>query len=193
MPNQQVLGMLAGIENVWDCFDQMMGELKTAEDWAKPHGKDWTMADVPFHMMYTERDLVAGPIQRGRNVPATEQRVQRTLRELNDWNEAKFAARPVGQTPAESWSQWRDVREAVRQTLRSLDDSQLMSDQVWFPLTGCGWVPAMVAVTFGLGHGWGEFVAMRYHLGRSTPEPAPETTHAAVGILLSFRPMFVDR
>ncbi|NIQ77050.1 MAG: hypothetical protein GTN93_02905, partial [Anaerolineae bacterium] len=100
-------------------------------------------ADVPYHMMYTERDLVAVPIERGQNVPDADQRVQHSIRELNGWNDEKFAERPAGETAEQSVQAWRETRDRVRGALSSLSDDQ-MTSLTWFPLVGCGWVPAMV-------------------------------------------------
>ena len=192
MSDAQVKGMLQSVENLWACFDELIDSLKTANEWAVKHGADWTLADVPYHMMYADRDLVAGALRRGEDVPSSEQRVQRTLRQLNEWNAAMFATRPTGQTPEQSVSQWRAVRNDVRKEIGTLQDEDLMGKRVWFPLVGCGWVPAMVSVGFSLAHTWSEFIQFRYHLNRSAPEPDPAATHGSVGFLVNLLPAFMN-
>jgi hypothetical protein len=192
MPGEQVKGFMALIESLWGNFDEVMDGLKTPDDWALKHGADWTMADVPYHMMYTDRDLIAEAIRRGKDVPAQEQRVQKTTRELNEWNEAQFAKRPTGQTGEQSLQQWRYGRAAVRQQIGTLPDEDLMNKLVWFPLVGCGWVPAYVSVAFGIAHTWSEFIQARHIMGRSGPEPLPEATHFTLNFLGGMFPAFMN-
>jgi putative sterol carrier protein len=76
--------------------------------------------------------------------------------------------------------------------ISSPQDEDLMTKIVWFPLVGCGWVPAFVSVGFALAHSWSEYIQLRYHMGRSEPEPDPAATHGAVGFLVEFLPAFMD-
>ncbi len=193
MSNEMSRGMLAGVENLWTCFDELLDSLRTPEDWAQKHGDDWTFADIPYHMMYTNRDLVAGPLRRGREVPDAEQKVQRTVGELNAWNAAKFAQRPTGQAPAEALAQWRAGRENVRHEIGALQDEDLMSRLVWFPLPSCGWVPAMVSAGFAVAHTWSEFVQLRHIMGHATPVPDPMAVHTAIGFLQGLMPGGLNR
>ena len=187
-----VEGMLAGLENIWGCWDELLDTLKTPEDWAQAHGDQWTLADAPYHMMYTDRDLVAAALLRGPNVPESEQRVQRTLGDLNEWNTSKFAHRPQGQTPDQSVMEWRAARADVRRAFQALHDEDLQSKTVWFPLAGCGWVPASFAAGFGLAHNWSEFMQLRYHMARTAPEPDATATHGALGFLQGYFPIYMD-
>ena len=191
MPNDIAKSMLANTENLWDCFDELIESLQSVGDWNQKHGADWVFADVPYHLMYTDRDLVAGPIERSEKVPAEEQRVQHTIRELNAWNAAKFTERPDGQTPQDSVNQWRAMRTQGRQALTGLSDDQL-SSPVWFPLVGCGWVPAMVSAAFAVAHTWSEFTQLRYHMDQALPEPSPDAVHGAVSFLQGLMPAFLD-
>ena len=192
MSDEQVKGSMALIESLWANFDEVLNTLKTPADWSKKHGDEWTLADVPYHMLYTDRDLVAGAIRRGPDVPREEQRVQRTLRDLNNWNAGKFAERPAGLTGPEALQQWRDGRAEVRKQVLGLQDADLMSKLVWFPLVGCGWVPSMVSVSFGVAHTWSEFIQARHVTGGRSPEPLPEATHYSVGFLSSMFPAFIN-
>jgi hypothetical protein len=184
--------MLKGIEDLWRCFDELFEAIEAEGRWNQKHGNDWTFADVPYHMMYFDRELVAMAIERGRNVPEAEQRTQRTIGELNAWNAQQFAKRPAGQTPQQSVADYRAMQERVRQAILSLEDEQ-MDVPVWFVLVGCGWIPAAASIASCLAHTWSEVIQLRYHMGRSTPEPDPMATHMASGFLAQFMPSFMDK
>ena len=74
------------------------------------------------------------------------------------------------------------MRTQVRQALTGLSDDQL-SSPVWFPLVGCGWVPAMVSAAFAVAHTWSEFTQLRYHMDQALPEPSPDAVHGAISFL----------
>ena len=192
MAGEQTKAMLAGIENLWACFDELLGDIEASGRWGEKHGNDWTFGDVPYHMAYFDRELVANALERGSNVPTEEQRTQRTLRELNAWNAAQFAKRAAGQTPWQSVEEWHGVRDRIRAKVSSMPDEQL-SEPVWIPLVGCGWLPAAASIGSCLAHTWSEFVQLRHHMGRSEPEPLLQATHAASGFLQEFLPAFVNR
>ena len=62
---------LADLESIWRCYDAAFESLGPS-DWSRKHGKDWTVADVPYHLAYFDRELVVGPIERGTHVSAAE-------------------------------------------------------------------------------------------------------------------------
>jgi hypothetical protein len=45
------------LEELWAHFDTLYDGLKPT-DWSRPHGKDWTYADLLYHMTYCDRDAV---------------------------------------------------------------------------------------------------------------------------------------
>lgn len=183
--------MLAMIEGLWSNFDELFEAIERDARWNEAHGADWTFRDVPYHMMYFDRELVAEALERGTNVPVGEQRTQRSVRELNEWNARMFALRPAGETPRQSLSRWRAVRERIRKRANDLDEKRL-ENPVWIPLVGCGWLPASVALGACIAHTWSEFVQLRYLAGVTGIEPSPEATHAAMGFLLQFLPSAFD-
>jgi hypothetical protein len=191
MAGEQARAMLSNIENIWQCFDELFESIEASGSWGEKHGDDWTFADVPYHMMYFDRELVAKAIERGEGVPREEQRTQRTLAELNAWNAEQFAQRPAGQTAWQSVEAYRAMQERVRTAILSVGDEHL-GDPVWIPLVGCGWVPTAVSIASCLAHSWSEFVQLCYLMGRSAPEPDPDATYGASSFLQNFLPAFMD-
>ena len=192
MANEQVQGMAGLIENLWSCFDELFASIDSGGAWGQKHGDDWTYADVPYHMAYFDRVVVADAIERGTNVPAAEQRTQRTMRQLNDWNAAEFAKRAAGQTPQQSMAVWQEQRDRIRALTSKMDDANLM-DPGFVPLFGCGFLPAAASLGACIAHGWSEFTQLSYLNGDKTAQPMPYATHAALGFFQNFLPVFMNR
>ncbi len=64
MANDAVREIMADVEGLWAGLDEIFGSF-SASDWDRPHGADWTMATVPFHLSYFDRDIVANGIEKG--------------------------------------------------------------------------------------------------------------------------------
>ncbi len=183
-------GIMSDLEDLWQKFDTLFGSLKPA-DWSRKHGKHWTMADVPYHLSYFDRDIVAEPIVLGPNVPPERQQVQRSLNELSAWNTRQFAARPAGQTPAQSLAQMRASRDAIRQAVADMSDADL-DRPAFILLAGGGWLPARWALIMCRGHTWNHFEQFRLHLRRSTPLPSPTTVHGALAFYANMLRMLAN-
>src|SRR5688572_1308950 len=140
MSNQQTAAMLNQIEDIWRCLDELFAHIEATGKWDLVHGPDWHLSDVPYHLMYFDRDVVSIPLERGTNVPVDEQVVQHSMRELNEWNAQQFALRPSTMTPSEAVAAWQAMKVRVRKAINDLQDEQLMSP-VWISLAGCGRVP----------------------------------------------------
>jgi hypothetical protein len=82
--------LMAQLEEIWRHIDTLLDPL-TPADWQRQHGKDWIFADLPYQLGYYDRDTVANPILKGTNLPADEQKLMRTMGELDAWNARKFA------------------------------------------------------------------------------------------------------
>ena len=91
--------LMTRLEDLWSKLDQVLGSL-TPEQWAARHGRDWTFADVPYHLAYFDRDMIAEAILRGPDLPPHEQSPIRGQAALDTWNAPYFAAHQRGEAGA---------------------------------------------------------------------------------------------
>jgi hypothetical protein len=192
----QIKALMAQIEEMWGHQDVLFERISEANDWDRKHGPDWTFADAPYHLAYCNRDLVARPIEYGRDLPAEEQILFRGPTELNAWNARKFAERPASQTIEETLAQLEASRDEIRRVVAGLTDADL-DRTAWFPIQltgGDGWMTARIPLMFCLTHDWSEFMQLRIHMGAKGPVPSPGITTQYLGgtIAMAF-PMFLDR
>ena len=178
------------IADLYQRSDELLNGL-TTEEWRKKHGGDWIMADVPYHLAYFDREVVANAIERGADVPDAERELLRTSRELDTWNDRMFAQRPPGQTVEQAREELRTVRERVRQLASSLTDADL-GRPAWFSLGGLGQRTARTALAGCVMHNWSEHTQLRLRLGKDGPLPAPATTHLAFDGYMHFFPAALD-
>ena len=178
------------LEELWTHFDTLYDGLQPT-DWSRPHGKDWTYADLLYHMTYCDREAVAMAVERGRALPASEQVLCTTFAELAVWNARKFAERPANETVEQSLTAMRQARDAVRRVLSGLNDDELHTRESWFLFRG--WGPAYDNLAWCRAHTWNEFMQFRILLGRDTPVPSAAVTHAALGFDLGLYELALDR
>ncbi len=74
----------ADLETLWAAVDSFYNRF-SPQDWSRKHGKEWTFADVPYHLAYFNQTVIDG-IGNDNN-----QHSKRTLQELNAWNSAQYA------------------------------------------------------------------------------------------------------
>lgn len=182
--------LLADFEAVWQGIDELLGSLGPA-DWARKHGKDWTYADVPYHLAYYDREMTVVPIERGLDVPADERHAMRTMAELNAWNAQKFAERPANQTPEQSLQQMHATREALRRCLARLGEADL-DRPAWVKLPLMGWVSVREVLGACYMHTWKHFLELRLRLRRDTPMLSAGQTHRGLECFMNFFPKFLD-
>jgi hypothetical protein len=177
--------LLADLEHLWVCYDALFAGM-SAKDWARRHGPDWTFADLPYHLAYFDRDLIADPIARGEVVPPAERVQYRSLADLARYNGGMFARRPAGQTVAASIAQMRESRDYVCRVIVGLTDADLVI-RCWVPLFG--WITIEQAIHGLIAHDWEHFMEARLHLKRHEPVASPSVTRHGlafyVGILAS--------
>jgi hypothetical protein len=183
--------LMAQLEEIWRHVDTLLDPLTPAE-WQRKHGKDWVFADLPYHLGYYDLDTVATPIGKGTDVPADEQKLMRTMGELDAWNARKFAERRPDQPVSESLAQMRASREALRENVARLSDADL-DRRVFIHLVGCGWVTVRLALQSCLVHTWAHFTEARLRLNHDLPIPSPSIVHTSLGFFLSMLPMMISR
>ncbi len=189
--SSELATLVADLEGLWRHVDELFATLGPG-DWSRKHGKDWTFADVPYHLAYFDRDLIARGIERGENVPEDQRHLIRSYKELDAWNAARFAERPAGQTPEQSLAQMRGSRDAIRRAVAGLGDADL-ERPVWMPLLGTGWTTVRAALEMCRAHTWGEATQLRLRMKRSAPLPAAAATHRALGFYVGLFPVMLDR
>jgi hypothetical protein len=68
----QIEALMAQIEEMWRHQDALFNTITEKSEWGHKHGPDWTFSDVPYHLAYCNRDLVARAVDCGRDLPAEE-------------------------------------------------------------------------------------------------------------------------
>lgn len=183
-----VPALRAELEELWSCCDELFAGLSAA-DWRRPHGKDWTIADVPYHLAYFDREMIATALERGLAHRA-ERPALDTMRALNAWNAEEFAKRPPSQTTEQSLRQMRDVGDRIRKSIDALSEADL-ERRVWIPLFGEA--SLRVALTGAIMHSWSEYMQLPIRLGRPARLPNAATTHRALDGFMRAFPMTLDR
>jgi hypothetical protein len=189
------MAFLADLEDLWRCLDELFASLGPG-DWSYWHGQYWTFADVPYHLGYFDRDVVAYPIEHGQDICTAAQWAARSKSELDAWNERMFAHRPPDQTVMRSLAQMQASQEALRFIISQMPESGL-DRPVWFPLLVGGWVPARAVLASCRLHTWCHVMELRLRHPASTHStlgvPRATTMHAALGDLMSFFPLRLNR
>lgn len=185
MPNRtQVESLLAQIESMWACQDQLFETISRNNDWDHKHGSDWTFADVPFHLAYCNWDLVIRPIQLGKELPVNEQRSFKGPADLAVYNNGRFAEKTATQTVEKSLADLEGSRNVLRRLLTEMNDADL-DRPAWYPFGGGMWANVRAPLQFCLAHDWSEFMQLRIHMGLSEPIPDPIITSAYVVRMLN--------
>lgn len=178
--------LLPPLLSIWADLDALFADFSET-DWVRVHGPDWTFADIPFHLAYFDRDLIAGPIVAGNGPDAPTDRVFRTLGDLNEWNDAYFAERPTDYTVDQSLADMGAARDELRAALVA---PRAASSPVFVSLPGAGWVDVAGALKRVRTHSWNHFAEARVRHGRPAPIPDADIVHDAIGVNLSYRPLF---
>ncbi len=175
-------------EALWQGLDRLFDNLRPS-DWQRPHGDDWVVADVPYHLTYYDRDIVIQSIRAreriGHGPDAT------VILDVDAWNARKFAERLVGQDIEETLEQMQVVRQELRDLTFGLDDDQL-GEAVFFPMPGGGIKTVRYALTTGLVHTWNHLTEARLRLRRYHPVPDPAATHTTIDYYVNLLPGMLD-
>ncbi len=181
---------LGDLETLWEAFDELISGIQP-EEWNNKHGKDWVYADVPYHLSYFDREIVARPIEYGLDYPKDEIKVRRTMGELNGWNDEMFALRPPGQTPAQSIVQMKASREHIRRVAANLSQEEL-ERPTWTGLPLGGWLTAREALNNSYVHTWGHFLELRLRMKSPTPQLTKAQNRLAMSIMTGMIPLMAD-
>ncbi len=182
--------LLTDLEGLWQRFDELVWTLGP-DDWSGKHGQHWTFVDVPYHLAYFDLEVIATAIRRGLQVPASEQ-VLRTEAGQDAWNEIKFTQRPADTTPQQCLEQMWASRQAVRDAIAVLSESDL-ERPVFIPLVGLGWVSVRVALEASYSHTWNHYMQLRFWMKCSILEPTSAQNHRALSYFMASFAEYLDR
>jgi hypothetical protein len=182
--------LLADLEELWQCFDEVVGTLGP-DDWSGKHGQHWTFADVPYHLASFDREVIATAIKGGLTVQTLEQ-LQRTEAEQDGWKEIQFTPRPTATTPEQCLEQMWASRQAIRDAFAGLSEADL-DRPVFLLLVGLGWVSVRVALETCFSHTWNHLMQLRGWMKCTTLLPGPAQTQRALSYFLAWFARNMDR
>jgi hypothetical protein len=152
--------ILADLETIWSALDVFYQGF-SPQDWSRKHGKEWTFADMPYHLAYFNQTVIDG-IRNAHNQPA-----KLTFKELNAWNNAHFAQRPASQSGAKGL----DYLHATQETLREVAARHTPDTPVFLPLIIVGgWRTLTYALEYLLDHAWVHFNESHLRFAQRLPE-----------------------
>jgi hypothetical protein len=181
----------AQLESIWADLDEVLSRVE-GPAWTNKHGRHWTFRDVPYHLSYFDEEIIAEPIERGADVPEGEQQILATIAELNAWNDAHLANRPLDKSPQELIAAMHEARQGIRDAIAPLGDANL-GDPVLLRLPGTGWSDVDSALRLAQVHAWNHFVEAKLRLGLAGPGADPGIAHTALHSLVSSMPIVLNR
>jgi len=151
---------LADLETIWSALDSFYQSF-SPQDWVRKHGKDWTFADMPYHLAYFNQTVINNIKNDG------GQQAKLTLQELNTWNDAHFANRPANHAGANGIAFLHETQAALRQ-LATLHPPET---PVFLPLIIVGgWRTLTFALEYLLDHTWLHFTESHLRYNQSLPD-----------------------
>jgi DinB superfamily/SCP-2 sterol transfer family len=182
--------LLADLEALWQSFDEVVATLGP-DDWSGKHGQHWTFADVPYHLAYFDREVIATAIKGGLTVQTLEQFLP-TEAEQDGWKEIQFTQRPTATTPEQCLEQMWASRQALRNAVADLGEADL-DRPVFLPLVGLGWVSVRAALETCSSHTWNHLMQLRCWMKCTTLLPGPAQTQRALSYFLAWFARNMDR
>ena len=173
--------ILADLETIWGALDSFYQSF-SPKDWSRKHGKDWTFADMPYHLAYFNQTVIDG-IENDKG-----QQAKLTLQELNTWNDSHFARRPASQAEAKALEHLHTTQAALKEATTSYS----LDTPVFLPLIIVGgWRTLEFALEYLLNHTWLHFTESHLRFAQQLPELPPPlvnrvlnfTMEAAAGAL----------
>lgn len=180
--NRADISVLAtDLNDIWAFIDRLLDSVP-ADAWTNRYGPDWTYADVPWHLAYFDRIMLAEALESGAELPERERFNLRSMAEINRWNAQEFAKRPSDQGPQESIRELRAVHGRIGRALAGMTDADL--DRPAFNhFFSAGFETVRSGLRGGLLHSWGEATELMTRLGRHDSVPAAATRNAIEGYL----------
>jgi hypothetical protein len=152
--------ILADLETIWAALDSFYQHF-SPQDWSRKHGKEWTFADMPYHLAYFNQTVIDGIRD------DHDQQAKLTLNELNAWNDAHFTQRPVSQSGAKGL----DYLHTTQATLREASTRHAPDTPVFLPLIIVGgWRTITYALEYLLNHTWVHFTESHLRFAQRLPE-----------------------
>ena len=166
--------ILADLETIWSALDSFFQNF-SPKDWSRKHGKEWTFADMPYHLAYFNQTIIDG-IKNDQG-----QQAKRTLQELNTWNDSRFAQRPASQSGANGL----EYLQATQATLKKATANYPLDTPVFMPfiIVG-GWRTMEFALEYLLNHTWLHFTESHLLLRQRLPELPPLLIHRALNFTM---------
>ncbi len=182
----QLDGMLDMLEKLWEHTDALYNGM-SEEDWNRPHGNHWIIADLPFHLSYFDRETTALPIKYGRNYPNPDGEIKKTIREVNTWNDQKFRNRDPGLTHIDFRNMAEQARQEIRDVTAGLTDANL-EDPIFFKIFYFGWSTVAVSLSGCIQHSWNHLIELALHLEKEEPAISSEISHFGLMMYMNFNP-----
>lgn len=158
--------ILAGLEAIWAAIDGFFHRF-SPQDWSRKHGKEWTFADMPYHLAYFNRTVIEG-IRNDNN-----QQAKSTLQELNAWNDAQFAKRAASQTGAQRLEYLHSTQAALKEAAQNSPDTP-----VFLPLIIVGgWRTLAFSLEYILHHTWLHFTESHLRYDNRLPDLPGSLVH----------------
>ncbi len=179
------------LEDSWAVWDRLI-EAVPSDRWTRKYGPDWTFQDVPYHVAYFDRVMVADAIEYGASLPPSERFECLTIRQLNDWNHAEFGKRRPGQTPQQSIAEMLRQRERIRALIAHLTDGDLQKP-AFSHFFGIGFSTVGAALAGARLHAFSEGWELAQRLGRRDLRMPERVVHAGVASYVALMGSMVDR
>jgi hypothetical protein len=169
------------LDDIWALIDRLLDSVP-ADAWSKRYGPDWTYADVPWHLAYFDRIMLAEVLESGAELPQPQRFNLHSMSEINRWNDQEFARRPAAQTPQDSNRELRAVHGRIRRMLAAMTDADL-ERPAFNHFFSAGFENVRSALRGGLLHSWGEATELMTRVGRHDAVPQAATRNAIEGYL----------
>jgi len=151
---------LSDLETIWSVLDSFYARF-SLQDWSRKHGKEWTFADMPFHVAYFNQMVINGI----KNDDGEQSKL--TLQELNIWNDAHFVDRPASQAGSNVLAYLHETQSALRQ----LAVQHPPEMPVFLPLIIVGgWRTLTFALEYLLDHTWLHFTESHLRYDQRLPD-----------------------